>query len=1035
MTRDGATSWAHLDGLLPSRLNDVRYAPDDPDVIIATAAADLRNLRIGGITVSGGGVWRSDDVRGLSTGGRIVSGGGIWRSADGGRTWSKPESAEPPAPCGGRTTAWGIAFENGTDNVYVGTDCGLAVSNDLGENWTHLQVSGATREVYGVAAQDGIVDLCDESGHHRLNTATGVWTGSNLGTRCMDNATHGVAVVPGDGNVVYIITEATVDTTECENRIKRKLWESPDGGGSWNLVFERCAEYRTPFVDIGGSAFDYDVYFGDGIRTFRQLGCSAARVASTKCSVATSSWEQLVYQHPDQTDIAFSTIDGCAKYMGNDGGVETSPDCGLTWRYAGTSRNGLHALQLYHVFSQVYPTHTDLYIGTQDNLIWPSTDGGRTWLRSADAICCEGGLLSLNRRASVHAGEVITGYAISDGRYTFAAKPHLQRISDWRNAGSAPSASARVPFYIDRGAYVQWADPNRGLLFRTDDFGANWDLVTQTTAKPVDVLIHVAGPPADPTLYVSQQRSGGRVGLVRITNFWAARARVVVNTVDTDLSLGRHGRGFFWNSVIGVNPTDPSQLIAADVGDDVIKASTDSGTTWIPQPALTNLITGGGDFLFDANAGGTSLVSEIMFDPVTPVRIFIGTVYNGVFVSYDSGNTWAKIPGSEAMGDISGFAFDELRDEIFVSTWGRGLWTLDLPRALTPDAFESNDTPVAATPPERARLEHRHLRPFDAVENSAFLGATSEEWVWTFAAANLHDPDDRDFFRITLPDPEADQPAHHGLPECATLPRDALVPGATPRLFITGRLTVVATGRDTGDRVKVYAYDPVTRRAGAELESEIVCPRSWHGLSDVLVSFGERSSDDFRGDFAEYDLIVRYRIDIQTVLEPADWLAAILEGEEARGGGGAGIGALPCKFGTFPFCPLEEALTVQVPRLPHPKCFADGPQCPMYYFFNWTSADEPLLFTITSDQGTFFELVDHQQKTILRATPIAEDNLSITQRLAVPALKPGLYALAVFGRTREFMLEFNHLDEPADLNENGIADHIERQLIRSQDGN
>jgi hypothetical protein len=66
---DGGASWNHLDGLPPFRLFDVKYAPSDDNIVVATAMRDSR----------------------------VVNGGGIWRSIDGGDTWQRPSSVDPPA--------------------------------------------------------------------------------------------------------------------------------------------------------------------------------------------------------------------------------------------------------------------------------------------------------------------------------------------------------------------------------------------------------------------------------------------------------------------------------------------------------------------------------------------------------------------------------------------------------------------------------------------------------------------------------------------------------------------------------------------------------------------------------------------------------------------------------------------------------------------------------------------------------------------------------------------------------------------------
>ena len=116
--------WRHVDGLSAFRMSDVRFAPGDSRVVLATSWGDT-NL---------------PDSNGLT-------GGGIWRSTDGGSTWQKPRGADPANCADG--SAWGIAFEGrGSKTVYIGTDCGVAVSDDLGATWRQ-PIDPATSSVGG----------------------------------------------------------------------------------------------------------------------------------------------------------------------------------------------------------------------------------------------------------------------------------------------------------------------------------------------------------------------------------------------------------------------------------------------------------------------------------------------------------------------------------------------------------------------------------------------------------------------------------------------------------------------------------------------------------------------------------------------------------------------------------------------------------------------------------------------------------------------------------------------------------------------
>ena len=81
-TENGGKKWFHLNNLLAVLANDVAYAPDGKSVICTL---------------------RRDN--------RVNNGGGIWLSSDGGSTWSKPSTADPPSNprVPNRMSAYGIS--------------------------------------------------------------------------------------------------------------------------------------------------------------------------------------------------------------------------------------------------------------------------------------------------------------------------------------------------------------------------------------------------------------------------------------------------------------------------------------------------------------------------------------------------------------------------------------------------------------------------------------------------------------------------------------------------------------------------------------------------------------------------------------------------------------------------------------------------------------------------------------------------------------------------------------------------------------
>jgi hypothetical protein len=654
-TVDGGATWSHIDSLSPFRMSDVKYDPGNTNILIASAVGDTRP----------------------------INGGGIWRSTDGGATWQKPATANPPAGprCNSRFNTWGISFAPGTSDVVVATDCGVAVSHDLGATWTHVFPSATSSQVTAVVAQAGgaggsIIDTCGPDGHHR-STDGGATFG--MSSTALPNCTfiHGIAASPLESTVIFA-TRFVPPPSGCMGGASAVFEGDFASGGTitWTQIISSTCKGggRQPWVATHRSrdnnSTHFDIYFGSGLNVYRQT-CTNTGGPGTRCS---TSWSTVSVDHSDQQGLAFSTAPGnnCAQYLVSDGGVHKTTDCGATWTITGSGSGGYDALQIYEVDGQVHPDHTDLYFGTQDNNLWATGDNGLTWPNN---ICCEGFFLQIPHNSPSDAGQTITGVACGPCS-NFSAPAHFASQSGWNN----PPASSGNPFLITPGVYVEWAQPSppSSQLYITTNSGASWTAVSGATISlSLSGRPYISGPPASPTIYQAVRKPGNVVGLDKITGVRSATA--TVTAADSGLnSIGGYCMGagtFVCPTVFGVDPNNPQHLIAADAGTNQMKDSTDGGASWSVDSQLTNLVTGSGQFLFNApNAG--SQAHFIAFDPTNGNRIVVGTEAAGLIASIDGGQTWTTMFGSASViGSTSAF-FDEVQNDVIVSTYGRGLWKL-----------------------------------------------------------------------------------------------------------------------------------------------------------------------------------------------------------------------------------------------------------------------------------------------------------------------------------------------------------------------
>ena len=668
-TVDMGTHWFHINGLRPHVMSDVRYSPVVPGVVIATVAFDSK---------------------------QIPNEAGIWRSTDGGTTWIKPSKAEPfGVPCSGRPGAYGISFMPPTHRVFIGTDCGLARSSNDGGTWTHVTPgAGITTQtgVFSVAAHHGnVVDVCGANGRQRLVLGSG-WQTHPPTTlaNCTPVDVHAIAASPIDRNVVWSYSGGA-------------LFESDDGGSSWIRNGVPAASNRPPFVHAHASASSdlfVDVYFGNGVDSYVQTCRGPTSTSPLNCRRRASAWTRINPAGTDETDIAYASAGAhvCPLYETSDRGVGRFTDCGLNWTLVGGAIDGLNGLQIYEVAGQT-SDHTDLYFGTQDNSIGASPDGGLTW--PGNRVCCEGLYIQTPPSAPGHAGQIVTMGACGP------PCPTTVRTAHFDSTGLLPPPSApagfstgdltnppyTVPFVVTSGVWVQFAanaSSATSRLYVTTDGGVGWRLVT--TIGALGSRPYVSGPPSDPSVYVyaDPKPGGSAFRLLEIPNIRmgpfpvAPRVVPMAGKSAPTLPLGTNCQ--FDNRPctpqFAVSPSDRREIAVVDSAG-ILWTTRDAGATWIEAVQLQDLITEDGLYTAMSPSCGACVTTgdgpQVQAIAVSGARTFLGTADRGVIASTDHGQTWAVVPTSERINNVTSFFPDDLKDRLIVSSYGRGLWAVQFP--------------------------------------------------------------------------------------------------------------------------------------------------------------------------------------------------------------------------------------------------------------------------------------------------------------------------------------------------------------------
>ena len=346
-----------------------------------------------------------------------------------------------------------------------------------------------------------------------------------------------------------------------------------------------------------------------------------------------------------------------------------------------------------------------LYFATQDNSIWASADGGRTWPISD---CAEGSALQTWYEATSPTDpQARVAYGCTYGEtHSSDANFHNHRDMPNRDLGGRRIRSGQplVSFLLSPGNWMRFATSNARApfghwqLYLSRDNLEHWQSVGTTTLNLAGPSFRAAGPQINPTVYATFYGAANQSGHTRIALARFSPISIIspITITDDDLlylpndgSLGIRAAGYDAHAVYGLDPRNPKVLIAPDILNEKIWISktvdANNRPVWNSADQLTDLVTqtdpvtrrrnlllyGGSDYL--------TQVTEIAFSPYENNLILVGTRDAGVIYSDDYGENWHPIRGSRAILYVTGFFFTP-SGLVYVSSYGRGLWSIDMRR-------------------------------------------------------------------------------------------------------------------------------------------------------------------------------------------------------------------------------------------------------------------------------------------------------------------------------------------------------------------
>jgi hypothetical protein len=688
-TNNAGLNWFRLNGHVANVTWDVEVDPSNTQRVYATSFYD----------------------------GRIATRAGINVSTDGGTTWTRPATATPPAAfncAAARRTepsAFGIAIEPGANqNVYIGTNCGLAISTNSGVTWNFVDPTPATAatNVWDVVAQaGGIIDICGDDGHRRTIDGGVNWTVSTgLPTgRCS------IAASPDESYVLFVAAS--------DNR----FYETDDADAAaptWvnRGTPEQRAQGRIPFVatnqrpDAGGNNV-FDLWFSD-VRLYRgdcttpatrpnpdtggSPRCPAGRAVPAAPPPAdwAGPFTRSAGAHDDAGDIVFDTEGGgdrCPELFSSDGGVYFNTDDGADCQNPNWNQPNVtpHAQWVYAMdgANQAGDANEDLTYGTQDTGSFATTNAGAGSPAWTNRDCCDVFDVTADPTRTVYTVCCFTPAPATQLRFAGSGLTGVTNV-----ATQPPGCCPGFNFvdFIDRYAANSYfaGTPSGGFI--TTSITANPTVWTQLGAASTPAG-GFCGVQASGTTFFAQTQCGSGEG-GGASQLWSYQGTAPGGTWQRiDNNDGLTGGFTVW----GVDPNNANRIYAANnaAGGMQMVFSTDGGTNWNTDPELDQLMTANGAFRYTTQRGPTSFTgfggysqpSLLAYDPENANIIVAGGRDSGVFLSTDSGANWSLLT-DPLNSDTSGrphlprpmFAYfdHEPADTVgvYIGTQGRGVWRI-----------------------------------------------------------------------------------------------------------------------------------------------------------------------------------------------------------------------------------------------------------------------------------------------------------------------------------------------------------------------
>jgi hypothetical protein len=691
---------------------------------------------------------------------------GVWVSVDGAASWQHVNLPGCPRPA-----IVGSVFVSGGAFLLTNTTtCRLWSSVDPQlQKWQRLAdppFPGA-EEIMAAENSSGTLFACQGNKVFRWPAQSFTpWSEvQTIGGTC-----RGLAAVPTQPRTAVVMYDAVLDGTPvgrevcivafetgasftCNNSILQfSLFSSLSGSGETGVYIASL---------FGGSGFQ--IFAADGLNFFRYEGNQAG----------SNLWKMLQGLHVDTHGLVFPRrynpfAKDCTAFAATDGGVfintatqVTLPCAPLTGWVLASSGLHVYASEAMAGLSQTPSTCPKsllacpiLYDPSADDDVWASAQGGvpgSSWgdLHSALGDAAQvfvdpaqpefvvsgrfgGGGCQIRFQFSRTGGPVtpqdLSPDSVCITPPNFAGGVQTPRLSGFSTVMTLPGESPE-PF----GDYLSYESVFSLGGNTCPKSGGCDDVIVRNTAAPFQTGSVDHWTDISPASHFGTA-GRGHIGAVATSGgHRKLMVYVLITNAEKSSQAGQIWKGQIdssglvpsWSPASGnaehplvrafnmtVNPYDPRELYASDLGDDTIKVSRDGGATWRPIPFLKDIATNYGEYTFGCGKFADGTAGSGIFQSACPLvdmafnrdhpEIRVAALFpGGVAFSRDSGQHWAALNVTNAQpfikpGDKFAESFDLIEmpravfydpelnaftgsASIFVALQGKGVIRVDGP--------------------------------------------------------------------------------------------------------------------------------------------------------------------------------------------------------------------------------------------------------------------------------------------------------------------------------------------------------------------